>query len=401
MTPLIDPALFDLEPGLTWAMHCSEGPIPKAAAEAVRTMVGLELRPWQVRWNEDFIGLPHAVRAHAAKLLRAHTEDITLTPTTSSGLVIVAQGYPWEPGNEVVAPLGEFPTNAWPWKALAARGVHFREVPLWDGHLAGAEAWQSTPPTEEAAPEARLLDALGPNTRVLAVSWVRFQDGLRLDLAKLVEGCALRGVDLVVDGIQGAGTLPVDLPGVAAFATGGHKGLLAPQGQGFLWTAENFRLRLVPSGSWLSVEDATDFTRPSTDFNRDWRRDGTRLEQGVPNLLGCAPLWASLKLLNEVGVDAICRHIHGLQGMLLDGLERTYAWSAEAARLRPLWQEHRLGSILALHHGTRGPEGLSQLMMEGTARRVMTSVREGYLRIAFHAMHGEEDVARVLGWLSE
>jgi len=400
MDPLIDPALFELDPQTSWVMHCSEGPIPKAAAEAVRMMVSRELKPWLVRWNEDFIGLPQSVRAHAATMLRAQVSDVTLTPTTSSGLVTVAQGYPWEAGDEVVAPLGEFPTNAWPWKALAGRGVHFREVPLWDGHTAGAEAWQSTPPTEEAEPEARLLEGLGPHTRVLAVSWVRFQDGLRLDLAKLAEGCALQGVDLVVDGIQGAGTLPVDLPGVAAFATGGHKGLLSPQGQGFLWTAEPFRLRLVPSGSWLSVEDATDFSRPSTDFNRDWRRDGTRLEQGVPNLMGCAALWASLRLLNHVGVEAISRHVHGLQGLLLDGLSQTASWAAEAARLHPLWEAHRLGAILSIHHSGLGPEGLNAWMREGMSRGVMSSVREGYLRIAFHALHGSNDVARVLAFLS-
>ena len=41
--------------------------------------------------------------------------------------------------------------------------------------------------------------------------------------------------------------------GGSAFATGGHKGLLGPVGQGFLWTDPTFRHLLSPSGTWLSV----------------------------------------------------------------------------------------------------------------------------------------------------
>jgi selenocysteine lyase/cysteine desulfurase len=400
MKPLLDAALFDLDPQQTWVMHCAEGPIPRAAAAAVQDLLQRELQPWRMRWQEDFIGLPAAVREEAARLVNASPSDITLATTTSHGLTMVAQGYPWEPGSEVVAPLGEFPTNAWPWKALAARGVHFREVPLWEGHRSGAEAWTSAPPRASDEPEQRLLDALSPRTRVLTVSWVRFQDGLRLNLGQLAQGCALRGVDLVVDGIQGVGTLPVDLKGVAAFASGGHKGLLSPQGLGFLWTDPAFRLRLIPSGSWLSVDDATRFERPSTDFNRDWVRDGQRLEQGVPNLLACAALKESLRTLNGVGAEALGRHVHALQGLLLDGLSTLEGWQAEEERLRGLWRADRLGSILSLHHGTRAARGLDALIQRGGQHGVMASVREGYLRVAFHGMHGGEDVARVLRWLA-
>ena len=94
---------------------------------------------------------------------------------------------------------------------------------------------------------------------MLVVSWVRFQDGLKLDLAKLGAACRRRGIHFVVDGIQGAGTAIPSLYGVSAVATGGHKGLLGPVGQGFLWTDPLFRKLLAPTGSWLSVEDGTEF----------------------------------------------------------------------------------------------------------------------------------------------
>jgi selenocysteine lyase/cysteine desulfurase len=357
-----------------------------------------ELRPWEVRWEEDFQGLPAALRAEAAALLGGQAEDISLSPSTSTGLVAVAQGFPWRPGDEVVVPLGEFPSNAWPWLALQARGVAFREVPLWEGHRAGPEAWASLPPTADADPEARLLEALGPRTRILALSWVRFQDGLKLDLGRLGRACRERGVHLVVDGIQAAGTVPVDLEGLAAFATSGHKGLLAPQGLGFLWTDGAFRQALAPSGTWLSVEEATDFSRPSTDFHRAWLPDGRALEPGGPNLLQASAFLESLRLLNGAGIPTIAAHAAALQARLLDGLAAS-PWAGDAARLRALLEAGRLGSFLAFHHGDRGLEGLNALLRTGFRQGVFASVREGYLRVAFHGFHTEADADRVAAWL--
>ena len=397
-TPPLNPALFHLDEDHLWVMHCAEGPVPRAGMRAVRAMMLKELRPWEMRWEEDFQGIPTALRAEAAALVGGRPEDISLTTNTSAGLLSVTQGLPWREGDEVVAPLGEFPSNAWPWLALEGRGVAFREVPLWEGHRAGLMAWEGAPPGEGVDPESALLAALGPRVRVLALSWVRFQDGLRLDLARLGRVCAARGVRLVVDGIQGAGTLPVELEGVSAFATGGHKGLLAPQGMGFLWTEAGFRQSLSPSGTWLSVEDATDFSRPSTDFQRSWLEDGRRLEPGGPNLLQSTALLVSLDLLNRAGVAAIARHVDALQARLLDALRRT-TWEGEARRLSDLRRSGRLGSILALHHGGRGPQRLQGLLQEGLRRGIYASVREGYLRIAFHGFHTEADADRVAAWL--
>lgn len=400
MRPPLDPSLFDLDPHRLWVMHCSEGPVPKPSIDAVQSFLPKESRPWSLRWDEDFLGIPESTKQEAAKLIGMPPEDISLAATTSSGLQAVAQGFPWKPGDEVLAPLGEFPSNAWPWKALAPRGVGFREVPLWEGHRSGAEAWSSSPPPPDADAETRLLDAITGRTRILALSWVRFQDGLKLDLPWLGSACRERGVHLVVDGIQGVGTHKPDLTGVSACATGGHKGLLAPQGLGFLWTGAEFRALLAPTGTWLSVEDGTNFTRPSTDFNREWLPDGRRLEAGSPALLGCVALRASLACLNGPAEGAIETHVQALQASLLAALPRSPVWTVEAARLQGLLDEDRLGPVLSFHHQGRGPDFLNDLLQKGFQRGIYASVREGYLRVAFHGWHTLADAARVAAWLT-
>lgn len=395
-TPPLNPALFSLDADHLWVMHCSEGPMPRSALRAVRAFLYKELQPWDLRWKEDFVGLPERTRAQGAHLLGVKATDISLTGTTSSGLQAVALGYPWESGDEVVAPLGEFPSNAWPWIALKDRGVTFREVPLWEGHQGGAEALASTPPPVGVDPEARLLAALGPHTRILTVSWVRFQDGLKLDLPRLAAGCAARGVDLVVDGIQGLGTHRPELEGVAAFACGGHKGLLAPQGLGLLWTEAGFRQRLTPTGTWLSVVQGTDFSRPSTDFDRDFLEDGRRLEPGCPPLLMAAALEASLAALNEAGPARIQAHVASLQAGLLKRL-MVGPWAEEAARLTGLQAGDRLGPVLAFQGEGRD---LMALLQRGLRQGIYATVREGYLRIAFHGWHSEEDLGRLTAWMA-
>ncbi len=400
-SPPLPRAWLDLEPEVLWVMCCAEGPMPLPAAHAVRQFLVRETRPWRLRWREDFQGIPAATRAAAALLLSAQPEDVSLVATTSAGLQVVARGFPWRPGDEVVVPLGEFPSNFWPWRALASRGVALREIPLWPGHRAGREAWSSTPPDASATPEASLLAALSPSTRVLSVSWVRFQDGLVLDLPRLAAGCRERGVALVVDGIQGAGVLPVAVEGLDAFVAGGHKGLLAPQGLGLLWTEPRFRGTLAANGTWLSVEDATDFRRPSTDFERDWRADGSRFEPGVPNLVGAVALRASLELLGGVGAARIADHVGRLRRRLFDGLGEIPAWRPDVRRLEGLDAAGRLGPIVALHHGGVGFAGLDRLLQDGLGRGIYASVREGYLRIAFHGWHDGGDVDRILAWLAE
>jgi len=396
----LSPTHFDLDPSILWIMHCGEGPVPLASARAIAGFLKKELHPWEMDFQEDFLGLPAKVRAEAARLIGADAGDISLTMNTSTGLEIVAQGFPWKAGDEVLLPLGEFPSNAWPWKSLEARSVGFREVPLWDGHHAGAEALESTAPAASDDPEGRILAAVTERTRLVAVSWVRFQDGLKLDLARLGVGCATRGVPLVVDGIQGAGTHIPDLRHIAAFASGGHKGLLTPQGIGFLWTSPSFRQVLVPSGTWLSVEDGSNFRRPSTDLQRGWLKDGRRLEPGGYPGLACAGFLESLRLLNAAGVGAISAHVRALQLNLLDGLDVLPAWKDEALRLRGLLYADRLGAILSLHHQGKGGDFLMDLLQAGIRQGIHASVREGYLRIALHGFHKEADVGRILEWLA-
>src|SRR4051794_10960467 len=122
-------------------------------------------------------------RARAAALVGAAADRIAYVQNTSHGISTVALGLDWQPGDNVVVPAMEFPSNLLAWKALAARGVEVRAV------------------------EFPLQDAIDARTRVVAVSSVQFYSGYRVPLRAIVAGDAL----LVVDGTQSVGALTLDM----------------------------------------------------------------------------------------------------------------------------------------------------------------------------------------------
>jgi cysteine desulfurase / selenocysteine lyase len=398
--PPLDPKHFDFGDHL-WIMHCAKGPAPRTAVNAAEALLAKELHPWDLDLSAEWAGIPIGLRAEAARAIGGSPEDITISTSTSAGLVALAQGIPFRAGDEVLAPLGEFPSNVWPWKALAARGVSFREVPIWEGQCSGSQALASSPPNSKDDFEGRLLDAIGPRTRLLAVSWVRFQDGLKLDLDRLGQACRARDVIFVVDGIQGAGTHLPSLRWVDAFACGGQKGCLGPQGHGFLWTAPALREVMIPQGSWLSVEEGSDLARTVTDFEREWLKDGRRHECGSVSLLGSVLLKASLQTLNAAGISTITAHADRLQAELLGRLRGIPAWSPEADRLEMLRNAGRLGPLLCLYHQNKDAEFLHQCLKKAQGGGIHATAREGYLRIALHGWHTSQDLDRIEGWLNE
>jgi hypothetical protein len=76
MIPPLAPSHFDLDPSILWIMHCGEGPVPLASARAIAGFLKKELHPWEMDFQEDFLGLPAKVRAEAAQLIAADTADI-------------------------------------------------------------------------------------------------------------------------------------------------------------------------------------------------------------------------------------------------------------------------------------------------------------------------------------
>lgn len=244
------------------------------------------------------------LRARLADLLHANSpEDIALVKNTSEGLNLVASGLEWKPGDAVVLPAGEFLSNALPWRALGERGVEVREVAF-----------------EPADPEAVLIDALDDRTRLLAVSSVRYDSGIRIDLQRLARAAHACGALVCVDAIQELGALEMDVGqlDVDFLVAGAHKWLLAPEGLGVFWSAPRARARLRQTQhGWRMWEDMFSFRQPRAQPPDS----GRRFEPGTLNMAGIHALDAAVGLLLEIGPGSVAEALLARSRRILAGLK--------------------------------------------------------------------------------
>lgn len=243
------------------------------------------------------------VRARVARFFNADASEIAFTKNTSEGLNIAANAIPLQAGDNVLLIAGDHPNNAYAWLNLRRKGVEVRFVEL-SGDIADAAAF---------APH------IDGRTRVITLSHVTFHAGQRHDLESIGRLCASRGIRLVVDAMQSAGVVPIDVRAmnISMLSAGCHKGLLVPQGLGVLFVAKPLaELQPVYLGMTSMANPPADYiARPDDMTLRD---DAVRFETGNLNLPAIHALRAALDLIEGVGIDNIEAHVLRLGDRLIE-----------------------------------------------------------------------------------
>jgi selenocysteine lyase/cysteine desulfurase len=317
-----------------------------------------------------FAAYADAVRARAARLIGATPAEIAIVQNTAMGINIVAQGVDWQPGDNVVTARVEFPANYYPWANLARRGVELRVVQEREGRVLAED----------------VLAALDERTRVVALSFVQFTNGFRVDLATVGRACRERGILFVVDAIQGLGALEMDVEAqcIDFLAAAGHKWLLGPTGVGILYARQAVLDRID-----VAFVGANSMVRRPEYLPHEWNLwlDARRFEPGVQNHVGLCGLAASLDLILDAGPPAIEQHVLALT-----------AYAAASLRergceiLSPLGAGERSGILAFRSLRTPTPELVQRL----AAQRVFVSARGGGIRVAPHLYNTQEEIDRLL-----
>jgi selenocysteine lyase/cysteine desulfurase len=336
----------------------------------------------------DFIEQRERLREKLALLVGGRASDVALISGTSRGLSDIALCFPWRAGDRVVLFAGEFPANVSPW--LRAAELFGLDVELLS--LDGA----ADDPERLLRDLARVLER---GARLVAVSAVQFQTGLRMPLEQIGALCARHGAELCVDAIQACGVIPLDVQklGVDYLVTGSHKWLLGPEGVGFLYARPERAQALLPRvAGWLSHEGGTEFLFGGAGLLRydlPLKQGPQMLEGGSSSTLGFVALEAAIEPILTLGTDAIFAHV----SRYLDALE-----PAVSAR----GFESRRSAHAAARSGIASfapPPGLSasQLVLELRKRGVYASMPDGLLRFAPHFPNSPSEIETVLGALDE
>jgi cysteine desulfurase/selenocysteine lyase len=357
--------------------HAAVGPLPQRTRDALEAY-GLKRAEPHRLGAEDFFPVLDRARDLAARLIGASAAEIVLTTNTSWGVNLAAYALPLGAGDVVLGSHGEFPANVYPWMAAAkARGFTFELLPMADGA-----------PDEEAVMRRIAAD---PRVKGVALSWVSFFSGARIDLDRIGAACRARGIWFAVDAIQGLGALDLDVARtpIDILSCGAQKWLCSPWGSGFAYVRSGLVGALEPpAAGWLSQASAGDFGR-FLDYDPAWHPEARRFEVGTIPYQDIVGMNASLELFHELGLSRIEAHVRSLA-------DRMIAWATSRSGVRlltPRAPDRRAGIVAVV---TADVDGDSRRLR---AARVTHSVREGAIRLAPHFHNTLGEVDRVLGVL--
>ena len=354
-----------------WAFldHAAVAAPPAACAAAIRDWADdkaangiTSYLPWAKRVE--------ATRQLAGRLLNADPLDVCFVGSTTHGIGIVAEGFPWRPGDNVVIAAEEYPSNQYPWMNLAQRGVEARAVP-------------SRGPRVDVADVRAAMDS---RTRVLALSSVEYASGYRNDLEALGELCHQRDVFFFVDAIQSLGVFPMDvqqLP-IDALSADGHKWMLGPEGAGIAYVRREWVDRLHATGvGWNSVVQAADFSH----IELNLKPHAGRFEGGTVNAGAIAGMGESLRLLLDTGIEVVRDRVLELTDYLCD---KARSAGAEVFSSRAV--EEKSGIVSLVTPG-KDPKAVMKRCKDAG---VVVNVRGGRVRVSPHCYNTVEDLDRFL-----
>src|SRR5258708_21604067 len=184
MDPIEARHLFPLTTRYIHMNHAGVSPTSERARAAIEHVVETSMNlPYRDHWAQDEAD---RVRELVARLINASGDSIALTRSTAHGPSLLAQGLDWKAGDNVVGALGEYPANVYPWKALEARGVRFRQAKPIEGRISLDSVFA-------------MVDA---RTRVISLSHVEFWHGFRPDHEAIGDGGRRRGIVFAGGGMQ-------------------------------------------------------------------------------------------------------------------------------------------------------------------------------------------------------
>ena len=308
-------------------------------------------------------------RETVADVFGMPSSNLSLIKNTSEGVNIVAQGFPWREGDNVVISEFEHENNTFPWRHLKERGV---EV-----------CWAASDVQGRITVD-QYRGLVDDRTRIIAAAWVAYGNGYRADVPKVADFCHDRGIKLVIDGIQAVGVLatPIAELGADVFVTGGHKAQFSLAGAGFMYATDEMIEMLTPPYAAKYSFTSNDRMQALPEL----AHSGHRFEYGNPNFLGCWIQKRSAEFIAEIGLANIEARVQFLTTALMEEAKRR---QFKIRTSRP-WTER--AGIVSFDVG--GDAGKKQAELR--AKNIVVSEKDGHLRSAVHFYNSEDDLTRFL-----
>jgi selenocysteine lyase/cysteine desulfurase len=361
---------FPIFERLTYINSCSQG----ALSDSVRAAYDDYLTGWDERgapWDY-WVERTETARATFARLVSGEPDDVAVTTSLSAGVSSLASAIDFRDRPKIVISDFEFPTIGQIWHAQELRGAEVVHVPA-DGAL---------------IPVERFEQVIDERTAVVSIAAVCYRNGSRLDVEEITRIAHERGALVVLDAYQAIGTYPFDVGslGVDVLAAGVLKYLLGSAGLGFMWTRPGLSERLLPTQTgWFA--DQNIFEMDIDDYSPS--PTARRFQSGTPPIPNIYAGVAAMELMMEIGIAETREYVNALNERLIAGVD-----DLGGVVVTPRDAEQR-GALVCIR-STDAPALVAKLDEQG----IVTSERDGNLRISAHAYNTADDIDHVLKALS-
>jgi cysteine desulfurase/selenocysteine lyase len=353
--------------------HAGVCPLPRRVADAIKAYTDA----CTLGDQEEAIssGFMLETRGLAADLIKATPQEIALVGPTSLALSFVAEGLQLPKRGNVLVYQDDYPSNVYPWMAMAERGMEVRFLNI------------------SELGEIRPRDVLGQvdeDTRLVALASCHFLAGFRIDLDEIGKALRERGILFCVDAIQTTGAFETNSTFVDFMAADAHKWLLGPCGAGIMFVRRELQDRLRPiAHGWHNLRCPNYVALDDLVYKPDARR----YEAGSPVFVALHGLNAALKLLHEIGVENITRDLLAKRNWLIPALqEKGYTV------LQPFAPPRNAGAMISFFNPAADLAALHQQLAQNNISVSLRADRKGqqYLRISPHFYNTHEELSRFL-----
>lgn len=281
--------------------HAAVTALPHCAAQAMADYAYSSCKDHQE--FPEFMKTMAETRQLSANLIGAEASEVALLGPTSLGLSLFAKGISWEPEDEVICYMDDYPANVYPWMELERIGVKVK-------YLKPDELGVITPELIESN--------LSDKTRLVALASCNYLSGYRIDIDSIGKMLGQKNILFALDGIQTCGAFPTSVEHVDFMSADAHKWLLGPMAMGIVYVKQkNFDLlRPALLGAW-NVRSPDYITQEEISFHNSARR----YEPGVLNASGIVGLKAVLEMIQKIGIDSISERLLEIKSILVKGLE--------------------------------------------------------------------------------
>jgi selenocysteine lyase/cysteine desulfurase len=363
-------ARFPIFERLVYINSCSQG----ALSDSVRAAYDEYLTGWDERgapWDY-WVERTEAARAAFARLVNGRPDDVAVTTSLSAGVSPLASAIDFGARSKVVISDFEFPTIGQIWHAQELRGAEVVHVAAEGNEI----------------PLERFEAAIDERTAVVSITAVCYRNGARLPVEEIARIARENGALVVLDAYQAIGTYPLDVTelGVDVVAAGVLKYLLGSAGLGFMWTRPGLSEELLPTQTgWFA--DKNIFEMDISDYSPS--PTARRFQSGTPPVPSIYAGIAGIELMQEIGVAETREHVTALNERLIAGVDEL-----GGTVVTPRDPEKR-GALVCIA-STDAPGLVAELGKDG----IVTSDRDGNLRVSAHAYNTVEDIDAVLASLA-